>query len=116
MGELLQADDQRIGAIDSTGQSQQVGEPAHAQVDGIHRRRFEPLGALLLENGAHLLGTIGEISKQQLGSRRYAGYRAGETVGQSGLEKLLEADLRGRAGGRNVVVDVAGRVVRGLIA
>jgi penicillin-binding protein 2 len=32
-------------------------------------------------------------------------------IGQSGGEKLLVGDLRGRAGGRNVVVDVAGRVV-----
>ena len=60
---------------------------------------------------AHLLGTIGEIRKEQLQSEAYSDYRAGEIVGQSGLEKLLERELRGRAGGRNVVVDVAGRVV-----
>lgn len=30
-------------------------------------------------------------------------------MGQSGIESLLESALRGRAGGRNVVVDVAGR-------
>lgn len=63
------------------------------------------------ELASHLLGTIGEIRKRQLESRDYAGYRAGEIVGQSGLENLLEPVLRGRAGGRNVVVDVAGRVV-----
>jgi penicillin-binding protein 2 len=60
---------------------------------------------------AHLLGSIGEIRKDQLESREFADYRQGEIVGQSGVEKLLEHDLRGRAGGRNVVVDVAGRVV-----
>ncbi|MGI9591041.1 MAG: penicillin-binding protein 2, partial [Myxococcota bacterium] len=54
---------------------------------------------------------IGEIRKEQLKSREYAGYRAGDVIGQSGVELRLEADLRGRAGGRNVVVDVAGRVV-----
>jgi penicillin-binding protein 2 len=63
------------------------------------------------DRAAHLLGTIGEIRRQQLQSRDYAGYRAGEVVGQSGIERLLEGYLRGRAGGRNVVVDVAGRVV-----
>jgi penicillin-binding protein 2 len=63
------------------------------------------------EFASHLLGTIGEIRKSQLESRDYADYRAGEIVGQSGLEQLLEPVLRGRAGGRNVVVDVAGRVV-----
>ncbi|MBW2269659.1 MAG: penicillin-binding protein 2 [Deltaproteobacteria bacterium] len=62
------------------------------------------------EFASHLLGTIGEIRKSQLESLDYADYRAGEIVGQSGLEKLFESRLRGRAGGRNVVVDVAGRV------
>ncbi len=61
---------------------------------------------------AHLLGTIGEIQREQLQSRDFSDYRAGEVIGQSGLEKLLERQLRGRAGGRNVVVDVAGRVVQ----
>ncbi len=63
------------------------------------------------ELAAHLLGQIGEVRKDQLEKRQYADYRAGEVVGQAGLEKVLERNLRGRAGGRNVVVDVAGRVV-----
>jgi len=60
---------------------------------------------------AHLLGTIGEVREEQLDTRAFADYRAGEIVGQSGVEGLLESHLRGRAGGRNVVVDVAGREV-----
>ncbi len=63
------------------------------------------------ELAAHLLGQIGEVRKDQLENRKYADYRAGEVVGQSGLEKVLERNLRGQEGGRNVVVDVAGRVV-----
>jgi penicillin-binding protein 2 len=60
---------------------------------------------------AHLLGTIGEIRRDQLASGDFAGYLQGEVVGQSGVEALLEHELRGRAGGRNVVMNVAGRVV-----
>jgi penicillin-binding protein 2 len=60
---------------------------------------------------AHLLGTIGEIRKDQLATREYADYQQGEVIGQSGVESLLEPRLRGKAGGRNVVVNVAGRVV-----
>jgi penicillin-binding protein 2 len=60
---------------------------------------------------AHLLGTIGEIQRDQLQTREFRDYRSGEVIGQSGVEKLLENHLRGRTGGRNVVVDVAGRVV-----
>ncbi len=58
---------------------------------------------------AHLMGLIGEIGGDQLERRSREGYRPGDTIGQAGLEALLESHLRGRAGGRNVVVDVAGR-------
>jgi penicillin-binding protein 2 len=60
-------------------------------------------------SAAHVLGTLGEINKRQLASRRYAGYRLGDVVGQSGVESLLERELRGRPGGRSVLVDVQGR-------
>jgi len=60
---------------------------------------------------AHTLGYIGEIQSRQLEQREYADYHSGEVIGQAGVEKLYERDLRGRQGGRNVVVDVAGRIV-----
>lgn len=60
---------------------------------------------------AHLMGTLGEIREKQLGTRSFADYRAGEVIGQSGVEALFESHLRGRAGGRNVVIDVSGREV-----
>lgn len=63
------------------------------------------------ELAAHVLGTLGEVTKDQLATRAFASYRAGEIVGTSGVESLLQQSLRGRAGGRNVVVDVAGREV-----
>jgi penicillin-binding protein 2 len=61
---------------------------------------------------AHLIGTIGEIRRDQLESDEFAGYRQGEVIGQTGVEQLLEPTLRGQAGGRNVVVNVAGRVMQ----
>jgi penicillin-binding protein 2 len=60
---------------------------------------------------AHLLGYLGEIQRQQLETRDYAGYRSGDVIGQAGIEALEQTRLRGRDGGRNVVVDVRGRVV-----
>ena len=60
---------------------------------------------------AHLLGTIGEIRSDQLERKSFQDYRSGDVIGQTGLEALFEAHLRGREGGRNVVVDVAGRQV-----
>jgi penicillin-binding protein 2 len=61
---------------------------------------------------AHLLGSIGEIQLAQLKQDRFGDYRSGEIVGQTGLEARLEEHLRGHAGGRNVIVDVAGREMR----
>jgi len=60
---------------------------------------------------AQLLGTIGEIDASELASGDFAGYRAGETIGKTGLEEAHERHLRGRAGGVNRVVDVAGREI-----
>ena len=58
---------------------------------------------------AHLLGSLGEIRADQLERDEFDGYRSGDVIGQSGLESTFEQSLRGVAGGRNVVVDVAGR-------
>jgi penicillin-binding protein 2 len=69
--------------------------------------RTYPNGSL----AAHLLGTLGEVRSDQLDSGRFEGYRAGDVIGQSGVEALLESHLRGKAGGRNVMVDVSGREV-----
>jgi len=57
----------------------------------------------------HLLGTLGEIRLDQLEKATFEDYSSGEIIGQSGLEAVLENVLRGTAGGRNVVVNVAGR-------
>jgi len=63
------------------------------------------------KRAAHLIGTIGEIDKHQLEWEVFDDYRQGEIIGKFGLEVRLESHLRGKAGGRNVVVDVAGRVI-----
>lgn len=60
---------------------------------------------------AHLLGMIGEIDSSELTSGNFADYRSGEVIGKYGLEAGLESHLRGRAGGRNIVVDVAGQEI-----
>ena len=71
--------------------------PRRQYVDGRH--------------AAHLLGTIGQIEQSQLTNPEFSDYRGGDIIGQSGLEALYESHLRGRAGGRNLVVDVAGREI-----
>jgi penicillin-binding protein 2 len=61
------------------------------------------------ELSAHTLGYIGEISEDQLKEAREHGYRMGDYIGQSGVEKLYERDLRGIKGTREVEVDAVGR-------
>jgi penicillin-binding protein 2 len=68
--------------------------------------RRDYLGASL---AAHLLGTIGEIDAGELDEEAFSDYRQGEIIGKFGLEARLEQHLRGRVGGRSVVVDVAGQ-------
>ena len=60
---------------------------------------------------AHVLGYIGEIHGAQLESGAFADYQQGEVIGQAGIESVEQDALRGRAGGVNQIVDVAGRVV-----
>ena len=60
---------------------------------------------------AQLLGTIGQVDSEELRREAFSGYRAGETVGKTGIEAANEAHLRGRMGGVNLIVDVAGREI-----
>ena len=58
---------------------------------------------------AHLLGYVREANDEQL---KQGGYRRGDMVGQSGLERLLDEFLRGRDGGEQIEVDATGRLIR----
>ena len=56
---------------------------------------------------AHTLGDIGPIDQEQLKSDPY--YRRDDYVGQSGIEKFYEKELRGKKGLKVVLVDVHNR-------
>lgn len=64
--------------------------------------------------GAHLLGYLGEINARELASGKHPNASGGDFIGKFGLEKVLEQTLRGELGGRQVEVDVRGRVIREL--
>ncbi|HUK78799.1 MAG TPA: penicillin-binding transpeptidase domain-containing protein, partial [Thermoleophilia bacterium] len=67
--------------------------------------RAYPLGDL----GAHFLGQLGEISQQELSEPRFRGYKAGDVIGQSGVESTYDKWLRGVDGSVRVEVDASGR-------
>ncbi len=60
-------------------------------------------------SAAHLLGWLGEVSPEQLREKEFQSYRLGDIIGRGGIERLLDADLRGRPGGRNLLVDAHGK-------
>ena len=53
---------------------------------------------------AHILGEIGEVSRNDLKSDKY--YKQGDYIGKSGIEKYYENELRGKKGIKVVLVDV----------
>jgi penicillin-binding protein 2 len=63
---------------------------------------------------AHLIGYVGEINDTELEQRKQDGYRLGDTIGKTGVEKIYEEDLRGKPGVVKLEVDSEGRVLRTL--
>lgn len=57
---------------------------------------------------AHLVGTIGEISPQELEQDRFRGVRQGTTIGKGGLERTYDRFLRGRDGAFRIFVNANG--------
>lgn len=64
------------------------------------------------EVAAHILGYTGEITEEELTRVEEKGYRLGDIVGQMGIEAAEEDRLRGKWGGKQLVVDNQGRVLR----
>jgi penicillin-binding protein 2 len=58
---------------------------------------------------AHAVGYLNEISAEELGDKQQLGYRAGDTIGRSGLERAWETLLRGQRGKKRIYVDARGR-------
>ncbi|MFY9571493.1 MAG: penicillin-binding protein 2 [Blastocatellia bacterium] len=59
---------------------------------------------------AHVLGYIGQVSPKQLENPEFkeAGYKAGDIIGQGGIEAVYDGVLRGKDGMRRVIVDSRG--------
>ncbi|HHY92880.1 MAG TPA: penicillin-binding protein 2 [Firmicutes bacterium] len=68
----------------------------------------------LKDVGAHVFGYVREISKEELDAWRDKGYKMGDIVGKTGLERVYDEVLRGEAGGQQVEVDAGGRPVKTL--
>ena len=78
---------------------------------------IEPLTVRYYPRGrfaAHLLGYTGEITNAELQTMQDDGYRQGDIIGKSGLEKTFDSILRGQPGRLQVEVDARGRPIQTL--
>ncbi len=73
-------------------------------VGRIYLRRY-PHGGV----GAHLFGTVGQISPAQLKTLRFKGVNQGTVVGKDGIEYTYDRYLRGREGATRITIDAEGR-------
>jgi len=67
--------------------------------------RDYPHGSL----AAHILGTVGEISEEELKEPRYRGLQPADEIGQEGVEDTYDRYLRGEPGLTRVQVDALGQ-------
>jgi penicillin-binding protein 2 len=58
---------------------------------------------------AHVLGFVGQVSPGQLKLPRYEGVKAGDAIGQAGVEHAYDRRLRGTPGELRLQVDALGR-------
>ncbi|HEV7397994.1 MAG TPA: penicillin-binding protein 2, partial [Pyrinomonadaceae bacterium] len=77
------------------------------RVEQQPQRRYPANGTL-----AHVLGYVGEISPEQLNQAAYKdkGLKPGDIIGQEGIEKVYDDNLRGKDGYRKVIVDSRGHI------
>ncbi len=73
------------------------------EVQRVFVRRY-PQGTL----AAHLVGSVGEVSEEELKEPRYRGLEPGDEVGKDGVEYTYDRYLRGRPGMTRIQVDAFG--------
>jgi penicillin-binding protein 2 len=76
----------------------------------LQSQRRYPLGEVL----AHVVGYVGEIGEEQLRDPNFDYCKAGDIIGQAGLEQSYNKILMGKEGYRRVLVDSRGRVLQQL--
>ncbi len=70
--------------------------------------RSRTLRAYTYPVGAHVLGSVGEVSQRDIEKDEY--YTAGDYAGRDGIERTYEKDLRGEKGVHVLLRDAKGRI------
>lgn len=67
-----------------------------------------------LEKTAHILGYVGEITKEELEQGSFSLYKLGDIIGRGGVEEYFEKTLKGVDGGEIIEIDASGNKLRTL--
>src|SRR5712692_8519906 len=100
-----------------------VQDATLAQVSAVRARRLDfELPDVIVEQvptrrypdtlAAHLFGYVGEVNDRDVSE--HSELKSGDIVGQSGIEKIYNAQLMGDDGARRVIVNSVGREIRTL--
>jgi penicillin-binding protein 2 len=71
-------------------------------------RNYDNVGSL-----SHILGYVGDITRDELTSLYNQGYQQGDMIGKLGIEKQYDSLLRGKTGWETRTVDSRGRRISG---
>jgi penicillin-binding protein 2 len=63
---------------------------------------------------SHVIGYVGQINAEELGNLKNYGYKIGDIIGMSGIERYYDQYLKGINGGQPLEVDPLGNPVRQL--
>lgn len=87
-----------------------VMENAH-RLPGVTSELFQKRDYKTRARASHLLGYVREITPYDLERRAVAGYRRGDQIGHTGIERQYEDRLRGEPGSDFRLVNIRGQVV-----
>lgn len=83
-------------------------ENHHFDLPGVRVEAVPSRDYLYGNMASHLIGYLGQISKEELEVLKNSKYQGGDPIGKMGIEKLFEKELRGEKGHRYLEVDVLG--------
>ena len=59
---------------------------------------------------SHIIGTVRKINAEEYAELKDSGYGINDEIGESGIEKACESDLRGTPGEKTVTIDAEGNI------
>ena len=89
-------------------------EESSCDIPGLEIATRSKRDYILKNSGAHIFGYISEMTENELLDMKDYGYRSGDLIGRSGIEKYYDSYLRGVDGGTQIEVDNRGKEMRSL--